>query len=230
MNRLGFTQKDFDKIYTKLIKTNKTINVITHLSESDAENQSFTKKQLNIFNEIIKHKNVYNTSTLNSAAALINCYDTKTNTIRIGLALYGITNVPYKHTNCNLQPVMSLYTKVVAFQYIKKGDYVGYNRKYQAQYDTTIAIICIGYGDGYPQNTPSGTPVLINNKIYRTAGQVSMDLTAIDIKDSKEVKIGSVVTLFDSKKLSINHVAKKMKTTSYAILAGINKERIYRIY
>ncbi len=229
MNRLGLTEEEFTSLYQKAQSYAKPVNALTHLAESESTDQTFTREQLRRFQALIKDKNLRHISAFNSAASLLQREDFGTNTIRIGLALYGACAAEQRHLNCRLKPVMSLHSHIIAIQRINKGASVGYNRQYIATEDTHIAIASIGYGDGYPQSTPSQTSVLINNQIYPTAGKISMDLTAIDIGLTHHVNIGDTITLFGNSALTVDEVAHRIGTSSYAMLTAINP-RVTRFY
>ena len=230
MNRLGLTPCDFEAAYRKLTNYNKPLSLITHLAESEAIDQHFTDKQLQCFQHLIADKQFKHISAFNSAASLLRADDRLTNTIRIGLALYGCCARNTLDLPCHLKPVMSLHSHIIAIQSIKKGQLVGYNCTFKAQADTDIAIASIGYGDGYPQNTPSGSPVMINNKLFYTAGKVSMDLMAINLTANHQVCIGDTITLFGQHAtINTDRIAGIMNTSSYALLTGISP-RVQRLY
>ncbi|MDA0911410.1 MAG: alanine racemase [Proteobacteria bacterium] len=229
MNRLGLSEGEFEALYHKAQSYQKPINALTHLAESESCDQSFTLKQLQRFQALVKDKSFTHISAFNSAASLLNDDNFNTNTIRIGLALYGACAAAHPLLRCTLKPVMTLHSHVVAIQSIDVGDSVGYNRQYIAKVKTQIAIVTIGYGDGYPQAAPNGTMVAINGKLYPTAGKVSMDLMAIDIGMNKDIHIGDNVTLFGTHDLLVDDVAKHIGTSSYAMLTAINP-RVKRFY
>lgn len=229
MNRLGLSEGEFETLYNQAQSYHKPISALTHLAESEACDKTFTSKQLQRFQSLIQDKSFTHISAFNSAASLLNNSDFNTNTIRIGLALYGACAAAHPLLRCPLKPVMTLHSHVVAIQSIDAGDSVGYNRQYIAKSKTKIAIVTIGYGDGYPQATPNGTKVAINGTLYPTAGKVSMDLMAIDIGINKDIHIGDNVTLFGSPDLLVDDVAKQVGTSSYAMLTAINP-RVKRFY
>lgn len=228
MNRLGIDARTFLDLYGCLSKQAKPIHVMTHLAESENTDQSFSQKQLQFFYSLIKNKKFGNISVFNSAASLLYPFDDQTNTIRVGLALYGSCLLPNKYHHVSLKPVMQLQARIIAIQSVEKNQPVGYNRTYITDKDSQIAIVSIGYGDGYPEKAPTGTPVMINGEIYPTVGKVSMDLIAIDITEATDVEIGSVVTLFGETP-TVGNIADKANTSPYAILTAINP-RVARIY
>ncbi|MFZ9035745.1 MAG: alanine racemase, partial [Francisellaceae bacterium] len=220
MNRLGMNEQDFNALYHELkAKYQQPIHVLTHLAESENADQTFTNRQLDCFYHLIKDKKLGHISAFNSAATLRHPFNNHGNTIRIGIALYGIKTMD-DNASDRLNPVMEVCAHVIAIQHLKKGDSVGYNRLYIADEETKIAIICFGYGDGYPQFAPNGTPVMINNRLYPTAGKISMDLMAVDI-GSDPIEIGAPVTLF-GKTLPLSELAAKIGTSPYAMMTAIN--------
>ncbi len=229
MNRLGLSENEFESLYDKAQAYNKPMNTLTHLAESEAHDKAFTLKQLQRFQVLVKNKSFIHISAFNSAASLLNNDDFGTNTIRIGLALYGACAAAHQLLKCSLKPVMALHSHIIAIQLINKGDSVGYNRQYIAKSTTRIAIAAIGYGDGYPQSAPNGTMVSINNKLYPSSGKVSMDLMAIDIGNHADITIGDTVTLFGINHLLVDDVAKQIGTSSYAMLTAVNP-RVKRFY
>ena len=229
MNRLGLNKDDFHEVY-KLLSKNMPINAITHLAESENTNQKFTLDQLETFYDIIKGKNTNIISAFNSAASLIPQKDDQTNTIRVGISLYGYSLIPPKLKNIyRLKPAMSLHAHIIAINKVDKGETVGYNRSYKTKEKIKLAIISIGYGDGYPHNTPSGTPVMIEGNTYPIIGKVSMDMMAIDIsKAPGDINIGTKVTLF-GEYLPATEIANITNNTIYSLLTGISP-RVKIIY
>jgi alanine racemase len=86
-----------------------------------------------------------------------------------------------------------------------------------------LAIVAVGYGDGYPRSASSGTPVLVNGEHAALAGRVSMDMIAIDTTDVKRApKVGDPVVLW-GEGLPVEEVAIWAETMPYTLLCGINQ-------
>jgi alanine racemase len=95
-----------------------------------------------------------------------------------------------------------------------------------ARYDSIIAVVAIGYADGYPYNIQEGTPVLINNKRYPIIGRVSMDVITVDITaDAEEINIGDDVMLWGNE-LPIEDIAQYANTIPYQLLASVAPFRV----
>jgi alanine racemase len=128
--------------------------------------------------------------------------------------------------------VLQWKTRVISLKNIKRGDTVGYNRTYKATKKERIAIIPVGYADGYPRALSNQGEVLILGKKAVVRGIVSMDMIAIDCTNISGVREGTEVTIIgDDSRLSINawELADKAGTIAYEILCGISP-RVPRIY
>ncbi len=101
----------------------------------------------------------------------------------------------------------------------KPGDSVGYSAAWTADKPTQIGVIAIGYGDGYPRHAKAGTPVLVNGKVCKLVGKVSMDMITVDLGDNN-FNLGDPVTLW-GKGLPVETVAKWADTIPYTLLCGV---------
>ena len=122
--------------------------------------------------------------------------------VRPGIALYGSSPDHPRHDSAhwNLQPAMTLRTRLIGVQHLQPGDTVGYGSIYTASAPLCIGIAACGYADGYPRSAPGanerGTPVLVNGVRTRSVGRVSMDMLAVDLTPVPGAGPGSEVTLW----------------------------------
>jgi alanine racemase len=121
-----------------------------------------------------------------------------------------------------LQPVMTLWSRLIAITHVKRGAKVGYGGAWTAEHDMSIGIVGVGYGDGYPQHAENGTPVLVNGKKTRLIGRVSMDMLAVDLENIPEAKIGDQVILW-GKDLPVEVIAKHSNMSAYEILTRMTQ-------
>ena len=198
--------------------------IYTHFATANAQDD-FYHKQLNAFNaliEALKEKPPIIHAS-NSSSIRYNEVNMKHTThARLGIGLYGLT---LDDKPLNLKPVMSLLTKVIQIKHLKKGDFVGYGITYCAQKDEIIALLPIGYADGFIRKNKHGW-VLINNKTYQIVGNICMD--TIFIKVDETVHKGDTVTLFGTS-LTTDEVAKRLDTINYEVVTNI-QHRVPRIY
>lgn len=118
---------------------------------------------------------------------------------------------------------MTLRSRIIAVKDLVVGEQVGYGGDWTATRSTRLAIVAVGYGDGYPRSASSGTPVLVNGEHAALAGRVSMDMIAIDTTDVKRApKVGDPVVLW-GEGLPVEEVSIWAETMPYTLLCGINQ-------
>ena len=229
MHRLGFSLKKAGSVYSRLsacLSVQKPIGLMTHLSDADNEDRSFTEWQINQFMEITKNKNVPK-SAVNSAGLL--AYPTAFfDWVRPGIMLYGVSPFSWETgTERNLKSVMTLSAKIIAIKNCRPRDMVGYGCTWHSSKNIPIGIVGIGYGDGYPRHVPSGTPTLLHGKICPLIGRVSMDMITIDLRRKPDAKIGDEVILWGNG-LPVERIAKKAGTIGYELLCQITQRVQFR--
>ncbi len=234
MHRLGFMQNEIDNL-AKLLTGNNFIKVKTVFSHFAASEEpaedDFTLLQFTVFKTICEKlgktlkyhfdKHIDNTSGISRHPEF------QLDMVRLGIGLYGIDS--NKRMQKNLKNVSTLTTTISQIKKIKTGETVGYGRKARILKDSTIAIVRIGYADGYSRRLGNGTgKMVIKNKGVPTLGNICMDMTMIDISGIKDVKEGDEVIVF-GESLSLQSVAHWAETIPYEIMTGIS-QRVKRIY
>ena len=118
---------------------------------------------------------------------------------------------------------MTLRSHVIAVKDLAAGEQVGYGGDWTALRPTRLAVAAVGYGDGYPRNLGSGTPVLVNGERAGLAGRVSMDMIGIDVSDLKrEPRLGDPVILW-GEGLPVEEIAVWADTIPYELVCGISQ-------
>lgn len=233
MHRLGFSSENIKLIQEAFESLNqlKSENLIseicfmTHFADADQEESERVKNQLDQF---LKITEIFPRNFLKSAAnsgGLLNYPEACLDIVRPGLMLYGVSPsyqiYPRNKLNLNLKPLMTLKSKIIALHVLNMGERVGYGSTWKALRETKLAVLSIGYGDGYPQHAKEGTPVLIHGQKAYLAGRVSMDSITVDITDIKNnCVIGDEVVLW-GENLPIEEVAYFMGVSVYGLLTGI---------
>tara|TARA_B100000287_G_scaffold264224_1_gene248672 strand:- start:298 stop:1359 length:1062 start_codon:yes stop_codon:yes gene_type:complete len=226
MNRFGFEYNDICPLFENINK-NKKINLCSIFSHlADPENNDFTKKQINKFEEIKnKTKNLINNDVdyhIHNTKSYIH-FQNENEIIRTGLGLYG-----YIENQSKMKPIAELTSKIIQIKEIKKDESVGYKNYFISKKNMKLGIIPIGYADGLKRNWSNGKlKFLIKNKLYPVVGLISMDSCIVDITNSK-IKEGERVIYF-GKKRNICDLAKELETIPYEITACLSK-RIKRTY
>jgi alanine racemase len=223
MNRLGFRVDEFPAAWQRLsrVKAVAKVRLMTHLASAEEEGSPEVVQQLQRFERLVEGSGVER--SIANSAGLIVWPQARTEWVRPGLMLYGISPVPtMESTALGLRPVMTLVTSLIAVRRVARGEAVGYGAMWRAQRDSVVGIAAIGYGDGYPRNMRTGTPVLVSGKEAHVVGRVSMDMTAIDLTDHPAAKVGDLVTLW-GKGLPVERIAPFADTIPYELVCGISQ-------
>lgn len=206
MYRLGIpfdNPSEVKKVFA--MKNIKVCGMYTHLCCSDSrlpDDVAFTGEQLRRFyqlTDLLENSGVTVPKLhIQSSYGLLNYPDLKCDYARIGIALYGVLSSPDDDTvlKLDLRPVLSLKTKVVCLKTVRKGECVGYGRAFTAQRDSRIAILPVGYGDGFPRNLSCGKGyALIVGRLVPIVGRICMDQLAVDVTGVENIFAGCTATL-----------------------------------
>ncbi|NOQ13529.1 MAG: alanine racemase [Methyloprofundus sp.] len=224
MNRLGINPAKFVEILSRLQQcklVHPSIGFMTHFANADDEQDEKTMRQLQLFNDTIGAYSGEKSSA--NSAGLMSWPASRQDWVRPGLMLYGVSPLLAKTAaQLNLLPVMSLYSRIIAIKQVKKGQAVGYGGSWLAEKDALIAVVSIGYGDGYPRHAKQGTPAIINNQRVPLIGRVSMDMLTLDLSGTRHIKLGDKVKLW-GEGLPVEEIAAYAETIPYTLLCGITQ-------
>jgi alanine racemase len=164
----------------------------------------------------------------NSAATLRHADAvTASDWIRPGINLYGGAPDYPEHAaaDWDLQPGMTLASKIIAIQAIDTGASVGYGSTFTAKHPMRVGVVACGYADGYPRAAPTGTPVLVDGARTCLLGRVSMDMIVVDLTPLPAARFGSEVTLWgyahNGSVLGIDAVAHAANTLGYELMCAV---------
>jgi alanine racemase len=219
MHRLGFRLADHAEIVTRVrhLPGVAGVTLMTHFAQADEA--SGVDWQLQPFlREMDDHALPWSCA---NSASLLRYPDTQGTWVRPGLMLYGAS--PFADVSASqlgLQPVMTLQSEIISVQALQAGEGVGYGQLYRAEREMRVGVVACGYADGYPRNAPTGTPVLVNGRLTRTLGRVSMDMLCVDLSECADAGIGSPVVLW-GEGLPVESVAAAAHTSSYELLCAL---------
>ena len=162
----------------------------THLSSADTD-QDYTGAQLSIFSETAGELEARGARGLlfhaaNSAATL-NYPVSRMDLVRCGIAAYGLAE--------GFEPAMSLRSSIVFIKNVREGAYISYHKSSRADRPMKIATIPAGYGDGYLRRFSNRADVLVGGLRCRVLGNVTMDMTMVDVTAVKDAAVGSEAVL-----------------------------------
>lgn len=228
MSRLGVALEKVTDFFRGLgsLPTLQIEGVMSHLAEAcDPEYTAFQKKNFDairtqLMQQGLKVKHWH----LGNSAAAIRALFPDTNLVRVGIALYGSYPDPSLIGAIKLQPALSWITRVLETKSIPKGRAVSYGCTYHTPRPMRLALLPVGYADGYPRLFSNRGAVLIKGQRAPIVGRVCMDLTVVDITDIPEVPNGEKVTLLGrdgTEELLASELATWAETISYEILTRI---------
>lgn len=236
MSRIGFLPESAIQILELIRKNRPNIlidGICTHFSDSSSPDRKFTDQQAVKFQETLHtlEKKGFHFNYIHSAnsGAILQYPEYLFNAIRPGILIYGIDMV---NKQSGFEPVMSLYSHVSMIKWIPKNSYVSYNRTFQTKKNTKIAIIPIGYADGYMYDFSNTGTVLINGNFYPIIGTVCMNQFVIDITDSQNICLFDRVVLVGKDKdqsITLRSISQLTKRLPYEILCRLS-ESMKRIY
>lgn len=225
MNRLGFKGAEFGAAHaalSALSAVQSPVNLFTHLAAADEPELATTADQLARFDAATRF--LSGERSIANSAGMLGFAEAQADWVRPGLLLYGVS--PISGTigaDYGLRPVMTLRSHVIAVKDLAAGEQVGYGGAWTADRATRLAVAAVGYGDGYPRNLGSGTPVLVNGERTGLAGRVSMDMIGIDVTELRRPPaLGDPVVLW-GEGLPVEEIAVWADTIPYELLCGISQ-------
>jgi len=228
MNRLGFAPHRYRSAWARLeaLPQVDEITLMTHFSDADSEKG--VGGQLRVFEDVTRDLPGERTLA-NSAASLRfgNDAAVRGDWIRPGIAVYGSAPDFPAHDarHWDLQPAMTLASRIIAVQDLQPGDTVGYGSSFVADAPLRIGVVACGYADGYPRHCGTGTPVLVDGVRTRMVGRVSMDMITVDLTPVPQARIGTEATLWGRAAggavLPIDEVARAGGTVGYELMCAL---------
>ena len=232
MNRSGVCWTEAVQFLNRL-KTLHRLDIegcFTHLATADETDKRFVFLQLDRFSSVLEA--IGNDSGLihaaNSAAALA-IPESHFEAVRPGLSLYGV--YPASEKPIQLEPALTWKTRIGWIGAIAEGEGVSYGLTYKAPRETRIAMVQVGYGDGYPRALSGVGEVLIGGERRRIIGRVCMDVSVVRLERTDNVSVGDAVVLIGKQgdaEITVDELAQCAGTISYEILTQIGT-RVKRV-
>ncbi|TSC91272.1 MAG: alanine racemase [Candidatus Berkelbacteria bacterium Licking1014_96] len=244
MHRLGIDANEAVEVITKINNNYKNIEIEgiwSHFADSGSrENKKYTQEQIKKFSNIvdqiekdgiqIKYKHLCN------SAGAINYPEARFNLVRTGIIIYGIFPSEYikkkYQKKINVKPALSFKTKIVSLRDLPKGERIGYGLAYRLKKNSKIAVLPVGYKDGYGRSLSNIGEVIVRGRRCPIVGRICMRMMMVDVSSVSRVKLNDEVILLGGDgrvRIEADEVAEKMDTIPYEILARI-AESVPRIY
>lgn len=225
MSRLGFLDSydikpifALDNIYVEGIYSH--FCVADDLSRTD-----FTLNQADIFKKIIKSLEddgiFIKLKHICASSGILEHKDLHFDMVRAGILLYGYYPSKFVSKHIKITPAMSVFCKVAQVKTLKKGQCVSYGLNFTATYDTKIAIVTIGYADGYSRLNSNCSFMLQNNAVCNVLGTVCMDMCMIEVNDFTS-PFDDILVFGIEDNLNADTIANFTNTVSYEVLCNIS--------
>jgi alanine racemase len=199
--------------------------LMSHFSEADLADRSYALHQLNIFNDvktaIAARLGRPLMSHMANSAAVLTFKDALLDAVRPGLLLYGCSPI---QNGFGLRPVMTLKTRILALRNLCEGTPVSYGRTFVTKRASRIAVVPVGYADGYNRLFSNNGEMLVRGRRAPVIGRVCMDVTMLDTTDIEGVCEGDEVVIIGSQgseTITAADLASRIGTISYEILTSL---------
>ena len=221
MHRLGFAPQQVAAVCERLEKLPRLghLRYFSHFACADEAENPATPFQLDCFRKTCA--DLQGERSLANSAAVLAWPASHADWVRPGIMLYGSSPLFGKTAGeLDLQPVMTLATRLIAVNPRSKGDAIGYGGDWTCPEDMPVGVAAMGYGDGYPRHAPAGTALLVNGKRAALIGRVSMDMICVDLRTQPDAKVGDEVILW-GEGLDVDEIAQQAGTIAYELLCGV---------
>ncbi len=213
----------------ELIRSEKSLRlegVMTHFSQSDETDKTFANLQMSRFNEVlrdlaergiaVKYRHACN------SGGFLDLPQAHLDMVRVGILMYGVFPSSVCRRIPGIEPVMSVKARIAAIQKLEKGEVVGYGMRYTAPSARRIAVLPIGYGDGFPRVRNQGG-ALIRGKRAPLIGGIAMDALMVDITDIPEAQMWDEAVIMGrqgNEEITVHDIAKLKNSVSYDVLTS----------
>jgi alanine racemase len=240
MSRLGIFPTDMSTFLdnVSVLPGIKIAGIMSHFAESDNPDSKSTIKSFKSFAGTCRElKNRFTgINHIANSGAVLNFPDTCCDMVRAGIALYGYH--PAGRAGCddrdaeNLIPAMSFVSRILQVKSVPAGTAVSYGRTYQTKKETRLAVVPVGYEDGYSRLLSNRGQVLVYGHRVPVLGRICMNMCMVDVSDLSLVKAGDEVVLLGQQgqeNITADEIAEEMGSISYEVLCllGNNNQREY---
>lgn len=229
LGRLGLLPEDVTHFFRSLRNLShvEIEGIYTQFSAAD-EDHDYTRHQLAVFEDVVnpllaagfRFRYVH---AANSAAA-IHLPEARFNMVRAGIALYGLSPGPLAPIPGDFRPAMEWRTTVAQVKRLPPGSFVGFGTTYRTHATQQIAILPVGYADGFRRGPKRWKHVLVRGEYAPVVGRVSMDLAAVDVTQIDGVQEGDEVVLIGrqgNRAITAEDVAEYLDTVPYEVVSTV---------
>ena len=237
MHRVGLPAEDAVEAIARIATLPNLVieGAWSHLAVADIPEHPFTRKQLELFDELVeriersgiglRYKHIAN------SAGTLTIPEAQRDIVRVGVAAYGLWPGPALRGTADLRPVLSLKARINMVKSVGAGEGVSYGLGYQLPKKGRVITIPCGYADGYDRGLSGRADVLVRGRRFKVSGAVCMDQFMVDVGDEM-VETGETATLLGKdgdEHVSAEEIAEKIGTINYEVTSRI-PSRVPRVY
>ena len=229
MTRLGFDGWEAESVFQFLCENPHlpVEGIYSHFATADEGDLSYAEFQLNLFNKIVGKANEagidFKYVHCSNSGAVLNLPHSYFNAVRVGMLMYGVAPSDEVSMDVEVEPVMSFCGPIVNVRRVKAGTQVSYGGVYTTQSDTNIAVVQMGFADGFPRPWYENGYVSYKGQNYKIAGRACMDQFMVDFGDVEPGE-GEEVLIFgkkDGNRIPVETIAVEIGTTTYVLLTAV---------
>lgn len=231
-SRLGQGLKDTVALALEIKRKPNVVleGLMSHLAASE-DNAGYTSKQLQEFENAIKEFEslgiTFHLKHIACSASAAAFPKGRFDLVRIGIGIYGLSSykTASKNPALNLNPVLEWKTKIIHIKKVPKNAYVGYSCTYKTKQLATLAVIPVGYFEGYDRKLSNAGQVLIGGVKCPVRGRICMNLTIVDVTKVPGAKVGDEAVLIGQQgkqTVTADDLAKKIGTINYEVVSRLN--------
>jgi len=200
--------------------------VMTHFAQSDEADKTFANVQFSRFSEVLRgleqRKIKVPLRHCCNSGGVLDLPQAHLDMVRVGILLYGVFPSQVCRKIAGIEPVMSVKARIAAIQKLKPGEVVGYGMRYTAATERRIAVLPIGYGDGFPRVRNEGG-ALIHGRRAPLVGGIAMDAITVDITDIPQAQMWDEAVVMGrqgSEEITVRDIAKLKNSVTYDVLTN----------
>ena len=230
MGRLGLLPEDVLPVLRKAIVLPNLVveGIFTHFSVADASDQAYTRAQLDRFTAVLRQaqESGIEIPVVHAAnsAAILTMPEARFGLVRLGIALYGLAPSPETPLPDGFRPALSFKTRIAQVKALPPGSFVSYGNAYQTEGYERIAVIPVGYADGFRRAPRHWGEVLVRGQRAAIVGRVCMDQTMINVSHIPDARQGDQVVLIGQQGgavITVDEVAQRLGTINYEVVSEI---------
>jgi len=210
--------------------------IFTHFATADNADKSYVHVQMAVFRQVLAAAEAAGHALpLRHAAnssAILDLPETALNAVRAGIVLYGLYPSAHVRHDLPLRPALSIRSRVARVRTLPAGASIGYDRTFIAPRAMRVALVPVGYGDGYPRLLSGQGAVLINGRRAPLVGRVAMDQFSVDVSEAGPVAPDDEIVLLGRQgadEISAEELARMAGTINYHIVTAL-LPRLPRVY